>query len=67
MVAALGSCEQNQDEITLKKDNSESGIELPPPSLSVAPVIITGANNGGNAPCAEVAQAFGCPAGYTIF
>jgi len=66
MVAALGSCEQDQDEITLKKGDSVSGPELPPTAKSVNPVIITGDNNGGNVTCEEVAQAFSLPAGYFL-
>lgn len=64
MIAALGSCEQDQDEVTLKKGDSGSETELPPSSQNVTPVILAGDNNGGNVTCAEVARAFSLPAGY---
>jgi hypothetical protein len=64
MAGALASCEQGNDEIVLKKGDSLTEAVTAPSEEGVAPVVITGANNGGNVTCAEVAAAFGLPAGY---
>lgn len=67
MVAALGSCEQDESEIMLKK--GKTGVtSTPDPSdnAGVTPVIIPGANRGGNRTCAEVAEAFSLPADYFL-
>jgi len=66
MVAALGSCQQDDDEIMLKKKDSVSEAVLPPSDAGITPVIVDGANNGGNVTCAEVAVAFNLPAGYFL-
>jgi hypothetical protein len=59
MVAALGSCQQDDSEIMLKKGNSdEYGMSLPVSFNQVVPQVIEGANNGGNRTCAEVADWF---------
>ncbi len=64
MVAALGSCEQDNSEILLKKGEAVKSTTPAPSDKGVTPVIITGANNGGNVTCAEVAAAFELPEGY---
>ncbi|MDF1560792.1 MAG: hypothetical protein P1P83_11400 [Bacteroidales bacterium] len=67
MVAALGSCEQDESEISLKKgDAIASSTPDPSDIMEVTPVIIPGANNGGNRTCAEVAAAFSLPADYFL-
>jgi hypothetical protein len=67
MVAALGSCEQDESEIQLKKgDASASTTPVPTDNMQVTPVIIPGANKGGNRTCAEVAAAFSLPADYFL-
>ena len=59
MVAALGSCQQDDSEIVLKKANSdEYGMSLPASFNQVVPQVIPGANKGGNRTCAEVADWF---------
>ncbi|MRS02461.1 hypothetical protein EG832_04425 [bacterium] len=67
MVAALGSCEQDDSEITLKKSSADYGMSLPisngPDGSSegtdgIIPEIIEGESNGGNRTCAEVAAWF---------
>lgn len=59
MVAALGSCQQDDGEIMLKKSNSDDyGMSLPVSFNQVVPQVIEGANNGGNRTCAEVAEWF---------
>lgn len=63
MIAALGSCEQDESEILLKKGGAGSETTILPSSSGVAPVIISGSNNGGNVTCAEVAAAFDLPEG----
>ena len=63
MIAAMFSCEQDEQEIMLKK--ADTGTIVTTASASgISPVIIPGANNGGNRTCAEVAAAFGLPSGY---
>ena len=64
MVAALGSCEQDESDILLKKGEAVKTSTPAPSDMGIAPVIITGANNGGNVTCAEVAAAFDLPVGY---
>jgi len=64
MVAALGSCEQDNSEIMLKKGDAATSSTQVPSDQGILPVVITGANNGGNVTCAEVAAAFGRPVGY---
>ena len=67
MVAALGSCEQDEGEITLKKgDAAASATPEPSDIMKVTPVIIPGANKGGNRTCAEVAAAFSLPSDYFL-
>lgn len=64
MVAALGSCEQDDSEILLKKGDTGSSTSVIPSGGGVNPVIIAGSNNGGNVTCAEVAASFRLPAGF---
>jgi len=64
MVAALGSCEQDDSEIVLKKGNTGSPAAIIQSGGGVIPVIIKGSNNGGNVTCAEVAAYFKHPEGY---
>ena len=64
MVTAMFSCEQDESEIMLKKAETGTVVTTTPSALGVSPVIIPGANNGGNRTCAEVAAAFGLPSGY---
>ena len=64
MVAALGSCEQDDSEIVLKKGNTGSPAAIIQSGGGVIPVIINGSNNGGNVTCAEVAAHFKLPEGY---
>ncbi len=68
MVAALGSCEQENSEILLTKSNADNGLSLPvsngpdgvPGGIEgITPEIIDGSGNGGNRTCAEVALWFG--------
>ena len=67
MVAALGSCEQDESEILLKKgDAVVSATPAPSDNMQVTPVISPGANRGGNRTCAEVAAAFSLPADYFL-
>ena len=72
MVAALFSCEQDESDIMLKKADvakkTDSGATATAASSteSVTPVIIPGANNGGNRTCAEVAAYFGLPDDYFL-
>jgi hypothetical protein len=66
MVTALFSCEQDENEIVLKKADTGTTVTTAPTVTGVSPVIIPGANNGGNRTCAEVAAAFGLPAGYFL-
>ena len=72
MAAALFSCEQDETEIVLKKADaakkadSETTATATPSSGDVTPVIIPGANKGGNRTCAEVAAAFGLPGDYFL-
>jgi len=63
MIAALGSCEQDESEILLKQGSAGSETTILPSSAGVAPVIFAGSNNGGNVTCAEVAAAFDLPEG----
>lgn len=59
MVFALGSCQQDDNEIMLKKANSDDyGMSSPISFMGIVPEIIEGANNGGNRTCAEVAEWF---------
>ncbi len=65
MIAALGSCEQDNSEIILKKGNSDKyGMSLPLSQEEIIPEVIDGANNGGNRTCAEVAEWFGTDFDY---
>lgn len=64
MVAALGSCEQDDSEIMLKKGDAGTSATQASSDQGISPVVITGANNGGNVTCAEVAAAFDRPVGY---
>ena len=64
MVAALGSCEQDNSEILLKKGEAVKTTTPTPSDQGITPVIIAGSNNGGNVTCAEVAAAFDLPVGY---
>ena len=64
MVAALGSCEQDDSEIVLKKGNTGSPAAIIQSGGGIIPVIIKGSNNGGNVTCAEVAAHFLLPEGY---
>lgn len=66
MVAALGSCEQDNSEILLKKGATDSPTAITPSDGGITPVIIQGANNGGNVTCAEVAAEFELPEGYFL-
>lgn len=54
IVAALASCEQNEDPVMLKKAPVPVVISQISNEQHVAPVIIEGENNGGNITCAEV-------------
>jgi hypothetical protein len=58
MVAALGSCQQDDNEIVLKKGNSDEYGMSSPAFMGLTPVVMEGANNGGNVTCAEVAEWF---------
>jgi hypothetical protein len=59
MVAALGSCQQDDSEIMLKKAKSDESATSSPISFNgIVPQIIDGSNNGGNRTCAEVADWF---------
>lgn len=67
IVAALGSCEQENSEILLTKSISDNEASLPisngPDGLpggieGIVPEIIDGSNSGGNRTCAEVADWF---------
>ncbi len=64
MVAALGSCQQDDSELILKKGDSGSEATLPPSDAGIVPLVLEGANNGGNVTCAEVAAAFELEPGY---
>ena len=64
MVAGLGSCEQDESEITLKKGDTGNETTVPGSTQGITPVIIPGSNNGGNVTCAMVAEAFSLPVGY---
>ena len=64
MVAALGSCQQDDNDIVLKKGESGSEATLPPSDAGIVPVVLEGANNGGNITCDEVAAAFRLSPGY---
>lgn len=64
MAAALGSCQQDDSEIVLKKADTQTEATTPASDAGINPVIITGANNGGNVTCSEVASYFQLPAGY---
>ena len=64
MIAALGSCQQDDDGIILKKGDSGSEATLPPSDAGIVPVVLEGANNGGNITCDEVAAAFQLSPGY---
>ncbi|MEZ5018604.1 MAG: hypothetical protein R2756_00495 [Bacteroidales bacterium] len=64
MVAGLGSCEQDESEITLKKGDTGIVTPLSGSGQGITPVIIPGYNNGGNVTCGMVAEAFSVPAGY---
>ncbi len=66
MIAALGSCQQDNDEIILKKGDTGSEATLPPSDAGIVPVVLDGANNGGNVTCAEVAAAFELEDGYFL-
>jgi len=59
MIAALGSCQQDDSEIVLKKANTDYGVSSPVSDGEIVPEIIDGSNNGGNRTCAEVAEWFG--------
>lgn len=59
MIVALGSCQQDDNEIMLKKANSDESVMSSPISfMGIVPQIIEGASNGGNRTCAEVAEWF---------
>jgi len=58
MIAALGSCQQDDSEITLKMANTDYGISSPKSVGEIVPQIIEGSNNGGNRTCADVADWF---------
>ncbi|MFZ2285551.1 MAG: hypothetical protein WAV93_01050 [Bacteroidales bacterium] len=64
MVAALGSCEQDDSEILLKKGGSGSPTAVIGSDAGITPVVIAGSNNGGNITCAEVAAHFQLEEGY---
>jgi len=64
MVAALGSCQQDDNDIVLKKGESGSEATMPPSDAGIVPVVLEGANNGGNITCDEVAAAFRLFPGY---
>ncbi len=64
MVAALGSCQQDDNDIVLKKGESGSEATMPPSDAGIVPVVLEGANNGGNITCDEVAAAFQLSPGY---
>jgi len=70
MVAALGSCEQDDSDVLLKKgDTGATKTETVTTNASnggVTPVIIPGSNNGGNVTCEMVAIEFEQPAGYFL-
>ena len=72
MAAALFSCEQDESEIILKKSDAGQGTDTETPAIAspsaagVTPVIIDGANNGGNITCAEVAEYFHPDEGYLL-
>lgn len=66
MAAALGSCQQDDNEIVLKKGGSGSETVLPPSDAGITPVVLEGANNGGNVTCAEVAAEFDLEEGYFL-
>jgi hypothetical protein len=72
MAAALFSCEQDESEIILKKSDAGQGTDTETPAVAspsaagVTPVIIDGANNGGNRTCAEVAKHFGLDEDYFL-
>ncbi len=66
MVAALFSCEQDNSEILLKKGGTDSPTAITPSDGGITPVIIQGANNGGNITCAEVAAEFELPEGHFL-
>jgi len=63
MIAALGSCEQDESEILLKKAGATSQTTISTSTAGIAPVIIAGDNNGGNVTCADVAETFDLPEG----
>lgn len=64
VVAALGSCQQDDNDIVLKKGGSGSEATMPPSDAGIVPVVLEGANNGGNITCDEVAAAFRLSPGY---
>lgn len=64
MVASLGSCEQENSELQLKKSDNDLTSAIISSDDGITPVIIPGANNGGNVSCAEVAAYFELPVGY---
>lgn len=64
MIAALGSCQQDDSDFLLKKGGTGSETTVPASYEGVSPVIIDGANNGGNVTCAEVAARFELGEGY---
>ena len=66
MVAALGSCEQDDSDILLKKGEAVKTTILASSDQGITPVVIPGANNGGNVTCADVAARFELPEGYFL-
>ena len=65
MVAALVSCEKEQGDATLLKKSDAEGVPVSLDSKSgIVPVIIPGANNGGNRTCADVEAAFELPGNF---
>jgi|GEM_PF-312540 hypothetical protein len=66
MIAALGSCQQDDSEILIKDADAGSENSILPSSAGITPVILPGSSNGGNVTCAEVATFFELPAGYFL-
>ena len=69
MVAAMTSCDEgmveDNDLMSLKKASARIGVSLPVSVPGgITPLIIDGANNGGNRTCTEVAKAWGLPENY---
>jgi hypothetical protein len=65
MVAALVSCEKEQGDVTLLKKGDAKSVPVSLDSKAgVLPVVIPGANNGGNRTCADVEAAFELPENF---